>query len=85
MTSQGGDEQEAIHYYLQGLVIDQNDYDLLYNIGCLYNKNNDLHSALYYFCRAYLSKLKVYQPGFALAVVLYRLGVHDESLEFATE
>lgn len=75
----------AIDYYLQGVEVDPNHYELLYNIGCMYNELCCLKAAAYYFGKAYLKHLKAPLPLFGLAVVLNRLKEFEDSLEFLKE
>ena len=44
----------AIDYYLQGVLVDSSNFELMYNLGCLYNHINKLKTAMYYFSKAYL-------------------------------
>ena len=69
----------AIDYYLQGVLVDSYNFDLMYNLGCLYNHMNKLKTAMYYFSKAYLKKLMSVQTVYSMAVVLYRLGEYNES------
>lgn len=83
--SQKGDLEQAIYFYLQGLNQEDDDFDIMVNLGWLYDRLNMLKTALFYFAKAYLKNLNSPIPVFGIALVLNKLERTKDSLEFALQ
>ena len=82
LASQNEDKEMAIDYYLQGLIYDSKNIDLMYNLGCLYNNLNKLKSSMYYLSKAYLKNVRDVKWTYGICIVLHRLEEFSDSQEY---
>ena len=83
--SQEGFLEGAIDYYAQGLRIDNMKFELLFNLGWIYNTMNRWSVALHWMAKAHITNPDEVRPLYGLAVITLKLAQYRESLDLTLQ
>lgn len=68
----------GIDYYLQGIALNPNHFEINYNLGCLYNTLDKCKAAIHWFSKAHIITPSDPRPILGLSLIMLKTQNYNE-------